>query len=144
MTGGPTSSRPVELARAPERRRALYCRAVDVDRLAAAWKKRRASRQARLEERASRARGHARTAARVLRDEFGVGRVWLFGSLAWGRVHEASDIDLAVEGLAPERTFAALSRISSVVGEQIDLVPFESCSDSLRGRILERGIRVDD
>jgi predicted nucleotidyltransferase len=68
----------------------------------------------------------------------------MFGSLAWGRVHDESDLDLAVEGLAPERTFAALSRVSSVAGEQVDLVPLESCAESLRRRILEHGIRVDE
>lgn len=123
---------------------ALYSASVDVETLAAAWRRRRVSRQARLEERAARARESARRAARVLTDEFRASRVWMFGSLAWGRVHDESDLDLAVEGLAPERTFAALSRVSSVAGEQVDLVPLESCAESLRRRILEHGIRVDD
>lgn len=117
---------------------------VDVEALAAAWRRRRASREARLEERVSRAHATARHAARILKDEFGVHRVFLFGSLAWGRPHEWSDLDLAVEGLPPERTFAALSRVSGVAGEQVDLVPLESCAESLRRRVLEQGIRVDD
>ena len=117
---------------------------VDVEALAAAWKRRRAGRQAQLEERASRARDAARRAAQVLTDEFGAERVWMFGSLAWGRVHERSDLDLAVEGLAPERFSAALSRVSGIAGEQVDLVPLESCAESLRRRVLEHGIRVDD
>jgi hypothetical protein len=35
----------------------------------------------------------------------GARRAWLFGSLAWGRGYEpSSDIDIAVEGIPPDRT----------------------------------------
>jgi uncharacterized protein len=68
--------------------------------------------------------------------------VWLFGSLAHGRIHERSDVDLAAGGIPDERYFEALARVSAIVGEPVDLVPLESASPSLRHRILTRGIRL--
>ncbi len=109
---------------------------MDMDVLAAAWRERSAERQSRLAADAARARDAARRAARALIDEFGASQVWLFGSLVWGRPHSLSDIDLAVEGVAPERHFAALARACEVAGGQVDLVPLEDCSESLRRRIL--------
>ena len=44
----------------------------------------------------------AHDCARVLQEKYKVKRVFLIGSLAYGIVHERSDIDLVVEGLAPE------------------------------------------
>jgi predicted nucleotidyltransferase len=53
-----------------------------------------------MEARRERAMLAARRAAEILRAEFGVQRVILFGSLATGSwFHRRSDIDLAVEGL---------------------------------------------
>ena len=48
----------------------------------------------------------------VLKERFGASKVYLFGSVAghspW---HSRSDIDLAVEGLAPEKYVPALSAL---------------------------------
>ena len=50
---------------------------------------------------------------------FGAGarRVWHFGSLVWGRAHEASDIDLAVEGLPAASFFELYDRLCRAAGE---------------------------
>jgi hypothetical protein len=51
-------------------------------------------------------------------------------------------VDLAASGIPDERYFEALSRVSAIVGEPVDLVPLESASPSLKRRILTRGIRL--
>jgi predicted nucleotidyltransferase len=75
--------------------------------------------------------------AEILAQEFGVSRVVLFGSLTRGDARPDSDIDLAVEGLPPERTFRALARAAEVAGRQVDLVPIESARPEVLA-IIER------
>jgi len=81
----------------------------------------------------------AQTCARLLRERFGARRVILFGSAArpdtW---HAGSDIDVAVEGLAPDRFFAAYSACRDLLphGMELDLVPLEQAYPELRARIL--------
>lgn len=79
--------------------------------------------------------------------------VWLFGSARSGpgfRRH--SDLDLAVEGLAPADQSAALGLVEPVVdrameaageaGCSIDLVRLEDLAPHWRERILQRGQRL--
>jgi predicted nucleotidyltransferase len=83
-------------------------------------------------------------AADMLRQEFGVQRVVLFGSLA----HEVwftadSDVDLAVEGLASERYWEAWRRVEEfVLDVPVDFVEIETVRPSLRRAILRYGIEV--
>jgi len=101
---------------------------------------RRAERVLReREERRGRLLAAAHAAARVLRDEFGATRVWLFGSLTRPWFHEASDVDLAVEGVALDRIGAAWDRATEVIGSSVDLVAIEEADESLRARILDSG-----
>jgi predicted nucleotidyltransferase len=66
----------------------------------------------------------------------GASRVWLFGSLAWGRPQdERSDIDLAVEGLPPDRYYRLLSELDQLVHCPVDLVEWEAASPILRQQI---------
>jgi predicted nucleotidyltransferase len=74
-----------------------------------------------------------------LRSEPGVRRVVLFGSLAGGEVHERSDIDLAVEGLAREREAAVAAALALMTSIHVDLVRFEDASPELRTRIEQSG-----
>ena len=78
-------------------------------------------------------------AAAMLRSRFGVTRVLLFGSLVTGDVHAESDIDLAVEGLAPERYFEALGELFRTLPANVDLVRLEEASSSLGDRIAAEG-----
>jgi predicted nucleotidyltransferase len=76
----------------------------------------------------------------LLRERFGVRRVVLFGSLAGqGTWHTQSDVDLAVEGLAPSEFFHAYSACRDLLprGTELDLVPLERASPEMRARILE-------
>ncbi len=84
------------------------------------------------------ARKAAEKCARVLKERYGAREVYLFGSLAgqspW---HRGSDIDLAVEGLAPQHYFAALSTLYELLPEglELDLIPIEDAPPQLVARI---------
>jgi len=97
----------------------------------------KASRQAtRL--RAEKAFEIALRCAEKLVEEFGAERVFLLGSLAEGRFRATSDIDLAVERLAPAVYFKASARISRLAGEfEVDLIPFETYK--YKAEVLEKG-----
>lgn len=77
--------------------------------------------------------------ARGLAERFSVGRVWLFGSLAWGHPGAGADIDLAVEDLAASDYFGALASLMERASCRVDLVRIEDAAESLRERILADG-----
>ena len=89
----------------------------------------------------------ARACMQLLRERFGVRRVILFGSVAgqtpW---HERSDIDLAVEGLAPSELLTAYTACRDLLPRdvELDLVPLEQASPELRARILGEMNMPDD
>ena len=116
---------------------------MDVRELAAAWTERRAHAEAELRREAESVRLAAERAAELLVRDFGASEVWLFGSLVRGVRHPGFDVDLAVRGVAPERWFTALSRAWDIVGRPVDLVPLDTCAESLRRRIEAEGIRLD-
>ena len=64
------------------------------------------------------------SAAAALRQD-GATEVYVFGSHANGRATEASDLDLAVRGLPPERFFAAMGRAAMAAGKTIDLIDLD-------------------
>jgi predicted nucleotidyltransferase len=66
--------------------------------------------------------------------------VLVFGSLATGGVHEASDIDLAVIGLPADRYLDALTELSRLAPCGVDLVRVEEAPASLVERIQREGI----
>ena len=80
----------------------------------------------------------ARKCARVLRQKYKVKRVFLIGSLVYGIVHERSDIDLVVEGLAPELYIDALVDLNDILERKVklNLIPFEDAFESLREKTL--------
>jgi predicted nucleotidyltransferase len=89
----------------------------------------------------------AEACKRLLRERFGARRVILFGSLAgqapW---HAQSDVDLAVEGLAPTAFFDAYSACRDLLpqGAELDLVALEKVSPEMRARILGEVPMPDD
>ena len=88
------------------------------------------------------ARAAARRAATILRTDFGVDRVVLFGSVArTAYLGPRSDIDLAVEGLSAGAHARAVDRIQEASeGRRIDLVRIEQCSPSLKTDISTHGV----
>ena len=101
----------------------------------ATLRRRDAALRADALRRAEAARARLPEVVRVLVEEFGVTRVVLFGSLRWGALHERSDLDIAVSGLASDAYWRALDRVTCAAGRAVDLVPLEEASASLRARI---------
>ncbi|MBI3764266.1 MAG: nucleotidyltransferase domain-containing protein [Chloroflexi bacterium] len=89
------------------------------------------------------ARREAQRLGRILTDEFGVERVYLFGSFAWGlETRPDSDLDLAVEGLPRGKLVFAHARLSNASRYTVDLVSLERLPELLRKRILKSGLVV--
>lgn len=101
--------------------------------------------QVRDQTRFQQAQQAAAACQRLLKERYGVREVHLFGSLAgqspW---HSRSDIDLAVEGLAPERYFRALSELWDLLpeGMELDLVTLEDAPPELVARISSSSINL--
>ena len=77
--------------------------------------------------------------ADLLQERFGAKRVIPFGSVVgYGAWHSGSDLDLAVEGVAPEQFFRAWSMLRELLppGLAVDLIALEQTSEGLRARIL--------
>ncbi len=105
---------------------------------------RRRRRQAAEEAaaRAERARRAATAAAERLARELAVRRVILFGSLARGAFGERSDIDLAVEGLAPGKLVEALVTAGRDCEFAVDVVPLDHAPPYIRQAVISEGIAL--
>jgi len=109
------------------------------------WREHERQTLRRIQERAVHAKAAAEKCARFLATTYKVQRVWLFGSLVQPQeAHDRSDMDLAVEGLAPADYFAALAAIYDLVepGIEIDLVAMETAQIPLRQHILSKGLTL--
>lgn len=86
----------------------------------------------------------AHQAAELLKTEFKAEQVALFGSmLSPDRVHERSDVDLAVWGLDPNAYFRAVGRLQSLEPSiSIDLVEVDEASPRLVEEILTTGVKL--
>jgi predicted nucleotidyltransferase len=89
---------------------------------------------------AEQARKNAGKIAGELVKQYGVNRVYLFGSLVQGDFVWDSDIDLAVEGL-PEELFLKAYGLAEELATpvKVDLVLLETASPGLRECILREG-----
>ena len=126
----------VAIAAFPARR---YAASVDVRPTVAHLLRIQRDERRAARARAARARERLPALVRVLVDELGARRVVLFGSLLSGELEDGSDVDVAVEGLAPDRYWEGLWRCSEAVGRHVDLVPLEDASQTLRDRIAREG-----
>ncbi|MGC8977483.1 MAG: nucleotidyltransferase family protein [Candidatus Ratteibacteria bacterium] len=79
--------------------------------------------------------------AQLMKEKYKVKRIFLIGSLVKGYVHERSDIDLVVEGLAPELYIKALTEAFDNLppGVELNLIPLEDAFESLREKVLKEG-----
>lgn len=115
--------------------------AEELEAIRNAWRRRDAALEASSRRRAQRARQVAREAARLLKEEFGAERVWLFGSLARGTFGSRSDIDLAVEGISERDLFRAVGRLLALSpGIPVDLVDLHATRASIRRSIETEGV----
>ena len=103
-----------------------------------------AAERRRLALRKERAWAVARQAADLLRCEFGIDRVALFGSLVRDELfHARSDIDLAVWGLDEKYYYRAVARLLALDAEfEVDLVMGEAIPASLLAVIEREGKAV--
>jgi predicted nucleotidyltransferase len=111
-----------------------------------AWRKRWAKREQERLDRAQQLRQIARECAHRLMRDYDAERVYLFGSLlSDDRVHDRSDIDLAVEGLDGSLYFRALADLWKLLpeGAELDLVPLEQAWPSMLERVKSEGIVLD-
>jgi predicted nucleotidyltransferase len=85
-----------------------------------------------------------REVARMLKSQFGVRKVILFGSLArtyW--FGSGSDVDLAVEGLETRKYWKAWKLAEDIIADRrVDFVEVESLGDSLKKSIDKYGIEL--
>ena len=71
--------------------------------------------------------------------EYGVRRLWLFGSCLDPATDEPKDIDLAVEGVPPARFFEFYAKLGYAVPIDIDLIDMDS-GDPMRHIVRDRGV----
>jgi predicted nucleotidyltransferase len=109
-----------------------------VQQMAEHMRRRAAKRAEKSRQRAAALACHLE-AARDRLLELGASRVILFGSLAAGTAHEASDVDLAVAGLPAEVYFTALGELMTLFCAPVDLVRIEEACPSLADRIAAEG-----
>ncbi|MBU2603396.1 MAG: nucleotidyltransferase domain-containing protein [Actinobacteria bacterium] len=111
---------------------------------AATLRARTAETARRRRERRERAWAVSRQAAQVLRSQFGVAGVWVFGSLAEGdHFTERSDIDLAATGLTPAVHIEALGRLLGFSPDfEFDLVDLDHCPEELHRAVERSGVEL--
>lgn len=107
------------------------------------WLRQRASHPAVGDERLyAHALEVAGSAARLLRERYGVSRVRVFGSLVHGRwFHPGSDIDLAVEGLKPADYWEAVTAVLFLDDQvTVDLVDRAVCRPEIWAVVEREGV----
>lgn len=98
----------------------------------------------RQEQRRERAIQVAKLSAKILKEQFAVTQVILFGSLARGDLfHAHSDVDLLVSGLEERALYRAVGVLLRLDPEiQIDVVRFEDASEVLRTTVEQEGVSL--
>ena len=107
-------------------------------------RRRRERQHQALRRRQARAWELAQRAARLLKAQFGVSRVVVFGSLGRaGCFTPWSDVDIATWGLSPHDTFRAMGAVRDLDAEiEINLVDVGACRPALLATIEREGIEL--
>jgi len=118
----------------------MHLSAGEMDKYRETARKNDATKKLRLEDRRQRGLIVAGQAAHILKQDFGVTRVKLIGSLIHPNLfHSRSDIDLAVWDI--RHLYRAVSKIMEIDPEfQIDVIPVEDASQELARVIESEGI----
>ncbi len=81
-------------------------------------------------------------AAAILKQNYEVEHVYLYGSLAWGGFNASSDIDLFLIGFKGNY-WRACSEVEAITAPiKISLACEEDCVDSLRNKVLWKGVEL--
>ncbi|MCP4167226.1 MAG: nucleotidyltransferase domain-containing protein [Chloroflexi bacterium] len=118
--------------------------ASELETYRSAARRRRVREKEALKRRQQRAWELARTAAKLLREKYGAGDIFVFGSLIHqGSFSKWSDVDIAVWGLRPEDTFVAMGTVRDLSSEiELNLVDVDTCSPSLLETIEKEGVHL--
>jgi predicted nucleotidyltransferase len=114
----------------------------DIEPYLTRWRQRQRVMEARRQRLTVQARQDAAQIAAMLRRDFGVTRVLLFGSLVKGKFNTRSDIDLVVADLPPDLLFLAIAQAGKLSEFPIDLKPLEALSEHFLRRVLETGEEI--
>ena len=111
----------------------------EYDAYVAAYRRRWAADRAAAIERAAMLRGVSARLGEVCRS-YGATRVILFGSAARGATRPDGDLDIAVEGVAPEAFFSLYGALLTQSPVPIDLVDLDDCPTALRATVTREGV----
>ena len=106
--------------------------------------KREEKKKEAVKERFYKAWELVRKISKVLYEKYKVKEVIVFGSLTdISSFNEWSDIDIAIVGIPDNLYFRAIAEITSISEDfDIDIIDVESCKESLKKVIMEKGIRI--
>jgi predicted nucleotidyltransferase len=78
----------------------------------------------------------------LLKEKYQAEKVYLYGSLVWGKFHERSDLDIFVVGFKGDywKAWVDVEDIASPFN--FDLVCSEEAVSSLRKKVLEQGVEI--
>lgn len=96
----------------------------------------------RREALASRVRMELDAVVGLLSSRYRATSVTLFGSLAWGGFHEASDVDLAVTGVTPRDRALATADAEAALGREVQILDLDEVPESLRERVISHGVSL--
>lgn len=78
-------------------------------------------------------------------EAYGVGALFLFGSVVRGEAREDSDIDIIVDFTKPVGLFDFIGlqeRLGALLGRRVDLVTRAALKPRIRERVLEEAVRA--
>ena len=99
--------------------------------------RREQQRSQKLQELRAQAMEVAKTAAGLLKGQFGAKRVVVFGSVLHEAFHESSDIDLAVWELPEREYFRAVGQLLALSSFEVDLVEVQYASPEILAAIAQ-------
>jgi predicted nucleotidyltransferase len=107
-------------------------------------RQREEQRQKHNQQRREAAWAVARQAAALLKKQFAAQRIIAYGSLVHGHwFHARSDIDLAVDGIAPAQFWSAWAALDPLAaGFEINLIALETSTPALRSVIEREGVNL--
>ncbi len=114
----------------------------DIQEYQNGWRERFALQEERLRQRKLDLYRKAKVCAQVLKENYHVTQVILFGSLTGDKsIHERTDIDLAVVGLPSKDYFHALALLYEIPPNDanVDLITLEDAPETLNQRIKNTG-----
>lgn len=95
-----------------------------------------------LDEHRQKAFNIAIKVSEMLKRDYGAKKVMLFGSLAAGKFHERSDIDIYVEGFTGNYWKAWLEAEEIGGGIEISIICSENALETLKNRVLKEGVEL--